>query len=226
VRNGSAGKLVLVVEVAVGRVAPVVSHGDRLPNRFARHKYAVGIELRARPRKPAVCARNLKSPEISRPALDHETGSDVGEFDSDLISFDAHRPQGRSERDDVLAVDDFGSRQCQAVRDVLFVSGMNVVFIAEIDRGRHAGVGQPKRQALRLPQFGPRILGWFRLVRLIARELHEQKRHCVAPLAAPIADQRRKQRAVLRRSIDIRIALVPEDALDSVRRERCNHAVE
>src|SRR5262249_10950359 len=104
---------------------------------------------------------------------------------------------------------------------------MNVVISPDINRQGHAGLRRSgERHQLRLAQLRPIAFAGLRRIWPERRKLHEQEREiALPPERAPIADHRREQTTILISAPGVRLTLIPDRALDRVRRKRREHPV-
>src|SRR6185436_6172132 len=102
---------------------------------------------------------------------------------------------------------------------------MNVILVTDIDRDGHSGLRLTQGHRLRLTQLGPITLVRLSFVRMPVRKLHKVERKLLSPRAAPVANHDRKQRAILKGTSGITLALVPDRATYRERNKRRNHRV-
>ena len=96
--------------------------------------------------------------------------------------------------------------------DVLFVFGMHIVSLADIDGYGHPRVRQPKRDELSLAHLRPLALTWsFVRGKNICQLNPKEWQIEPLPLISPIVDQGRKEFAILMTAIVVRLALVPNN---------------
>src|SRR5208283_4589805 len=118
------------------------------------------------------------------------------EPDADAVCICAGLPKKRTGILDGFVVGERASRESKALGYSLFVGGMHVIGIADVDRHSHGGVGGRERAALRIANDSPVLAS----IRSEGRELNEEEREvALMPLRAPIGDERREFTRVQRR---------------------------
>src|SRR6185503_18238512 len=111
----------------------------------------------------------------------------------------------------------------ETLADLALLERMDVGGIPDVHGHGHAGVRHREREPLRVTE-ERRLAAVARVAE--GRDLHEVEREvAVSEGRAPVADERREERAVLARALAVRLALVPDRAADRVRDERRDHAV-
>ena len=82
-----------------------------------------------------------------------QSAADMVEGKAEFVTLDAHRFEGRAGINQILLAVGLGqSPQGQTAADLLFVSGMNVLEVADVVDDDHAGVGDGLRGASALPR--------------------------------------------------------------------------
>ena len=146
--------------------------------------------------------------------------------DTDATALDGEaRERGPPVGHDAPVRDPFGG-ECETARDVLLVGRVDVEGVADVDGRWHARPWPLKCGRLRLAQFRPRRGVRCARIGTVAGDLHEEERQLPAPRPAPVIDECREERAVLPRTPDVALALVPNDALRAIEREWRDHGVE
>src|SRR5215208_1100801 len=102
-----------------------------------------------------------------------------------------------SGRNYLLTIDPCQCPCSQTATDIEFVTGMELIPVANIDRHRHSGLRLTQGHSLRFTQLGPVTLVWLSSAGPPVSELHEIKRKLATPLTSPIANHDRKECAVL-----------------------------
>ena len=119
------------------------------------------------------------------------------------------------------------ARKCQTSKslpDGFLLLRVDVGRVSDIHRDDHAGIGLRQRHHLSLAKI--RGADGFLLVSE-RRNLHEVERKVTRrPTRSPIANHRWEQSSVLLRVLDVRLALIPDNAAKREWNQRTNHAVE
>ena len=125
--------------------------------------------------------------------------------------------------DDIFAEDDVAGEEREAFAYGLFVGGVDVVLVADVDGDGHAGVDEVEGAALGVAEEAPVFFG-----AVEGGDLREEEGEvALTPLGAPVLDHGGEEAAVEGRAVEggVGFALVPDDSADGERGEGGDHGV-
>src|ERR1051325_5131286 len=219
-RRGQAGA---VVEIAAGEIFPRITRRCWLRHCAAGNDDLVAFNACRGWLPLSVLAGDDEALELA--ILRDEAAIGVGETEHDFAATNlaASWQRARSGRN-LFPVNPAKCPESKTAADFLFVLGMDVLRLADVDVDAHAGLGQRERLEHRLAYQRPVARG----AAVEVRQLRPGERKLVTPARAPVGHEQRELGVInhcLRRRA-VRLALIPERAADGVWDERRDLAVE
>lgn len=216
--EGGDGKAVFGVEVADGIIGPGVTDSDG----FGDSWVADGDLIRASeegvcPDPFVVLATDGEAFEFGR--VDGAESAAKGvEGDGDFGAFDGDRFEFGAAVGDLQSVVAGEGESGEALGDVAFVFGVDVIGFAEVDDDGLAAVFDDLLGfGLAFAEFGPGAIGGFGGLRFEVGELNPVEREiALFPFLAPVFDHEGEEVGVFGSAIGVGLALIPDGAFDAV----------